>query len=277
VKRTPIILTSDLKPAVDEMWKLCFPEDTADERRLLLDLLFSKGRGLAYSHTDGTLQCMLFCLPVTYSDCQTTWPAAYIYAVGTHPTYRRQGLAASLLTDAHDHLRADGFCGTFLHPASTSLQAYYEKLGYVPFFEAATLSADTIFETTEPLSMACSSAVYLREREHVLNTLNIPHINWGTDITETAAALSALYGGRLLCGNNWFGMIVPQNDGPRWLEGAFLDEKAFAFTPTLRDVVFPVIKKVGIPIGWWYSLNNAGIDVYRQTRRRHPYMGMTLS
>jgi GNAT superfamily N-acetyltransferase len=54
---------------------------------------------------------------------------AYIYAVATHPDHRGKGLASRLLLETHDHLKALGYAGTVLKPA-TGLFSFYEKLGY---------------------------------------------------------------------------------------------------------------------------------------------------
>lgn len=55
---------------------------------------------------------------------------AYIYAVATSPEHRGKGLASQLMEDTHAHLKALGYAGAVLKPAS-GLFPFYEQLGYV--------------------------------------------------------------------------------------------------------------------------------------------------
>lgn len=56
--------------------------------------------------------------------------AYYIYGVVTHPNYRRRGLAAALLQQAHEQARAAGAAYCFLIAADEHLQRYYMHHGY---------------------------------------------------------------------------------------------------------------------------------------------------
>ena len=55
---------------------------------------------------------------------------AYIYAVATDPEHRGKGLASKLMQDTHAYLKALGYAGAVLKPAS-GLFPFYERLGYV--------------------------------------------------------------------------------------------------------------------------------------------------
>ena len=66
---------------------------------------------------------------------------AYIYAVATHPEHRGKGLATRLLQETHDHLKALGYAGTVLKPAS-GLFPFYERLGYQTCGYIRRFSAD---------------------------------------------------------------------------------------------------------------------------------------
>lgn len=55
---------------------------------------------------------------------------AYIYAVATDEAFQNRGLCRRLMTETHDHLRAQGYAGAILVPGSRELFALYEKLGY---------------------------------------------------------------------------------------------------------------------------------------------------
>lgn len=55
---------------------------------------------------------------------------AYLYAVATHPDFRRRGLCRLLMEDTHDHLTKLGYDGTLLLPAEEWLRPMYQKMGY---------------------------------------------------------------------------------------------------------------------------------------------------
>ena len=55
---------------------------------------------------------------------------AYIYGVATRKTHQGKGFAGKLLQEAHNILRAQGYAGTILVPASQSLFDFYQKFGY---------------------------------------------------------------------------------------------------------------------------------------------------
>ncbi len=57
-------------------------------------------------------------------------PIAYIYAVATAKTYRRQGICHKLMADTHLHLNTLGYKGVLLVPANEPLFTFYKNLGY---------------------------------------------------------------------------------------------------------------------------------------------------
>ena len=70
---------------------------------------------------------------------------AYIYAVVTRPEYRGKGLCRVLLEDTHAHLKAQGYAGAVLKPAS-GLFPFYTRLGYVTsgYISRFTASAGSV-------------------------------------------------------------------------------------------------------------------------------------
>lgn len=65
-----------------------------------------------------------------------TWQGkkvAYLYALAVDQAHRGQGLSRLLLADTHAALQRSGYAGAILEPATESLRAYYQRLGYCPF------------------------------------------------------------------------------------------------------------------------------------------------
>lgn len=107
-----------------QLWKEAFGDSDA-----YLDIFFQT----AFSQDrcrclciDGQLAAALY----WFDCCWEDKPLAYLYAVATRETFRKQGLASRLINDTHQHLQSRGYVGSLLVPASTELFSLYEKLGY---------------------------------------------------------------------------------------------------------------------------------------------------
>lgn len=57
---------------------------------------------------------------------------AYLYAVATAENSRGKGLCRQLMDSTHAYLRAAGYAGAILVPASEGLRQMYWKMGYLP-------------------------------------------------------------------------------------------------------------------------------------------------
>lgn len=89
---------------------------------------------------------------------------AYLYAVATAGTYRRQGLCHSLLSQLHDLLTTRGYDGVILVPAE-GLSPFYHAMGYRFFGGTETLSC----QAATPTSLrSISSAEYALLRRQFL-------------------------------------------------------------------------------------------------------------
>lgn len=66
-------------------------------------------------------------------------PVQYIYAAATLPEYRNTGCMTQLLQAAEDIGTARGIPFTALVPSGQSLFSYYERSGFVPYFETRTV------------------------------------------------------------------------------------------------------------------------------------------
>ena len=111
-------------PALRNLWKEAF-NDTDN----FLDIFFRTA-----FHTDRcrcifdgeTAVAALYWFDCTCEDK----PIAYIYAVATAKSHRRQGLCQTLMAETHRHLSALGYEGTLLVPGNQELFKMYEKMGY---------------------------------------------------------------------------------------------------------------------------------------------------
>lgn len=65
---------------------------------------------------------------------------AYLYAVATHPDFRRRGLCRTLMNHTEKLLKAQGYAGALLSPASDGLRKMYGSMGYRDCCYCAKLS-----------------------------------------------------------------------------------------------------------------------------------------
>ena len=133
-----------------ELWKIVFG-DTASFLNNFFQVAFSPDR-CRNIEEDGKVICSLY-----WFDCQYEGgKLAYIYAVGTHPDHRGKGLATQLMKETHAHLKALGYAGAVLKPATSKLFSFYEHLGYVTsgYIRRFTVSASDSPAELKELSAA---------------------------------------------------------------------------------------------------------------------------
>lgn len=108
-----------------QLWKVVFgdPDSFLDA---FFQVAFSPDR-CRYITENNVPVCSLYWFDCAYEGGKL----AYIYAVGTHPDHRGKGLASQLMQETHDHLKALGYAGAVLRPATLELFPFYERLGYV--------------------------------------------------------------------------------------------------------------------------------------------------
>ena len=123
-------------PQLTALWGVCFG-DSEEEIGAFWKLLSGKAR--VFCAREGKSVVSMACaLPVQLVDAQgESHPAAYLYAVGKAPAYRRRGLCAQVLSFAEDDLRKSGAEYALLVPSSPSLFEFYQKFGYRTAFYRA--------------------------------------------------------------------------------------------------------------------------------------------
>ena len=116
-------------PKLSALWQLCFGDST-EEVNLFWETLFDEISVFA-AWEQAQPVAMLCALPVSLVDeVGEALPAAYFYAVCTHPDYRRQGLCAKLMAYSEETLKKEGISLFCLVPAEKELFPLYEKMGY---------------------------------------------------------------------------------------------------------------------------------------------------
>ena len=116
--------TWDQIPGLRRLWTVVFGDGNE-----FLDQFFST----AYSHTRcrGIWDGWEPAASLYWFDCTCQGAKfAYIYAVGTAPSHRNQGLCRVLMADTLDVLRERGYDGAILVPAGEALFAMYRKMGF---------------------------------------------------------------------------------------------------------------------------------------------------
>lgn len=107
-----------------QLWKLAFGDEDA-----FLDCFYSTGFSPLRCRCitrDGTAAAALYWFECRYDGI----PAAYLYAIATHPEYRGQGLCRRLVEDTLQLLAQKGFQAALLVPQSPSLREMYRKMGF---------------------------------------------------------------------------------------------------------------------------------------------------
>ncbi len=106
------------------LWRLAFGDSEE-----LIDGFFAAGYDPARCQTiclEGRIAAALYWFDAA-CDGQKL---AYIYAVATHPDFRRRGLCRALMTQTQQLLARQGYAGALLVPAQAGLRRMYAGMGY---------------------------------------------------------------------------------------------------------------------------------------------------
>lgn len=118
-------------------------------------------------------------------------PIAYIYAVATSKKYRGQGLCHALMENTHYHLKEKGYEGALLSPASETLFAFYESMGYQTCVYTETLSFEEntlyTFEKKAIDVRPIEKYEFSRLRRNFLSETAVLQENENLDFLETQA------------------------------------------------------------------------------------------
>jgi ribosomal protein S18 acetylase RimI-like enzyme len=120
------------------LWQSCF-DDEAAYMDLYFDRYYAPEQTLVHA-VDGRAVSMMTLLPATLVGNGRTHRARYLYAVGTLPAYRQQGLSTQLAAQADARMRAEGCELALVVPASAPLFAFYARQGFTVAFYRRVVS-----------------------------------------------------------------------------------------------------------------------------------------
>ena len=115
-------------PQLKALWALGFG-DTEQEIEAFFAISYPAATGFC-AEEDGRLIAAAYALPQELAWGERTAKAAYLYAVTTHPDFRKQGVCRKLLAFAEKELKKRYFDCLVLVPATDALRAYYETMGF---------------------------------------------------------------------------------------------------------------------------------------------------
>ena len=116
-------------PQLKALWALGFG-DTEQEIEAFFAISYPTATGFC-AEEDGRLIAAAYALPQELAWGEKSCRSAYLYAVTTHPDFRKRGICAKLLAYAEKELTKRYFDCLTLVPATDALRAYYETLGFV--------------------------------------------------------------------------------------------------------------------------------------------------
>lgn len=130
-------------PALKALWEIAFG-DTEEFLTPFFEIAYApkRCRGI---WLEGHLAAMLYWFPCSCGGQKF----AYVYAVATEPEFRGRGLCRSLMEDTAEILKAEGYDGILLYPATESLVQMYRKMG----FEHCTTVDEFACEAGTPVRM----------------------------------------------------------------------------------------------------------------------------
>ena len=123
-------------PRLRELWQLAFG-DSQEYMDHFFTGYYTPQRVLVLEQ-DGVVQAMTawFDMPLMGAE-GTQWPAAYLYAVATHPEARGRGYAGRLLAFAGEWLKERGFACLTTVPARPDLHVFFGANGFEENFVLA--------------------------------------------------------------------------------------------------------------------------------------------
>ena len=116
------------KRQIMALWRKCFI-DSERYIKLFLNTFYSPSNVVTIER-DGQVLAFLFLLSMPVKFYTREVRASYIYAVCTHPQFRRQGLMKELMEKAFKKARRRGDRFLFLVPADKWLSDVYQRMGF---------------------------------------------------------------------------------------------------------------------------------------------------
>lgn len=144
-------------PQLKSLWALGFG-DTEQEIEAFFAISYPTATGFC-AEEDGKVIAAAYALPQEVAWGEKNCRTAYLYAVTTHPDFRKRGICAKLLAYAEKELTKRYFDCLTLVPATDALRSYYASLGFVSqntafFDEGGAPEARGVCEVLTPAEYA---------------------------------------------------------------------------------------------------------------------------
>jgi len=130
-------------PALAALWDVCFPGEEGF-RAYYFSRVWQPGYTLVQADGEGLVAAMLHLLPVEVCVGGAVLQAAYVYAVGTAPEYRRRGLAGELLEQAFFELHLRSIPLALTIPQDEKLSRYYAGYGFATVYTPPVAAATSL-------------------------------------------------------------------------------------------------------------------------------------
>ncbi|MBR4656213.1 MAG: GNAT family N-acetyltransferase [Oscillospiraceae bacterium] len=197
-------------PDLCDLWRSCF-SDSEEYIRFFYRENFSRISVPVYT-LNGKPVSMLHLMDAAFADGPDEHPVRFVYAVGTLPACRSNGLMRSLLLSAARSAKENGY-GLFLKPAP-HLTEYYAVLGFAQDSRFRLIAAEPEPEGRKDVSFAPISAEeYNRLRNAAFS--GRPFVKWPDAHVRWCVEENAFCGGRTLSlsldGSRHFLMGCPED------------------------------------------------------------------
>ncbi len=188
--------TAEMAAPLKQLWQIVFG-DTEAYINLFFDHRFSPEHTMV-ALFEGAPVAMLYLLPITIRQGNVDYDARYIYAVGTHPDFRSQGLSGRLLAATHERLASEGVALSLLVPAEPSLFDYYGARGYVTEFYRQTAEFIARPDQKEPAALTPAELPDLLALRDCAFGQSGLYARWNADALRYQQKEAALLGGETL-------------------------------------------------------------------------------
>ena len=219
-------------PALRELWALAFGDSGAYVDNFFQNY-YRPERMLVFEQ-DGQVLAMTawFDTPLVLPGNEEL-PAAYLYAVATHPSHRSQGLAGKLLTWADNYFRTLSIPVVTTVPARPDLHDFFAQNGFQECFTHDQLIWRGKSALVQGYSLRpISPEEYGRLREELL--VDSPHIRFPLDALEYQLGCCRVSGGGLYRVDTPFGRAALCAEGME--EGQLLAKELLGNSAVLSQL-----------------------------------------
>ncbi len=135
MNKIEVASTSDRKQ-LEQLYDLSFPGEP-DFRAMFFDRVW-KPEHTYLIRKNSDIASAVQAIPIKMQDEHGVFSAVYIYAAGTYPQFKGQGMMTQLLEHVHIQAKEQGCELSVLITQNDDLFAYYKRLGYSEAFFATT-------------------------------------------------------------------------------------------------------------------------------------------